>query len=348
MSKIFSKTMNSVPVLRQDLLDKYPPLYIHPRKLYFYDLACNAHKLVPGHMIISRFSFNEQAFDGGFPYKSCTTFSTDPTYYDYKKDVSTEDRFVCYVNFADYNLFGFYDDGKFAQDEIQTTEHPLLGSVVRYLEAKEIPSLEPYTALSENKIPSPYLIENVPYWISVNTSVIMPDGSVHNLYGRNFRTETKEVVNEGVKIVEEEIDDNILAIAAPNEFYNEYYSVTDIRYIIQALLSGFSGAVDQAHKKNCNKIAIHTGNLGCGAFGGNPTLMYLAQFIAGNMSGVDELIFHAPIQERYEEAIQLYDAFIEKVVNGGNEVVRGIVCSMKSIIDFLDSYKFMWGNGNGT
>lgn len=38
-----------------------------------------------------------------------------------------------HINFADFHLFGFYEGGLFAQDEMQVAEHPILGSIRDYL-----------------------------------------------------------------------------------------------------------------------------------------------------------------------------------------------------------------------
>lgn len=343
----FTRKINGVSVSKKLLLQEYAPKYICERKKLFFDLARKVHPKPEGEMEITRWGFDENGFEDGADFFDNCEFSTVPEYYDYKKDMSSRERAVWYVNFADFLLFGFYDDNKFAQDEIQTTEHPLLGSVVRYLDDKRFPDLVTETALVRNKITAPYLVENVPYWVSINTSVKMPDGSVHNLYGRCFRNETEEVLHTGVKVVEENINDNIIAIAAPDDFYNESYSATDIRYLMETLLTSFSGACKQSREKGAGEVVIHTGNWGCGAFGGNKVLTYLSQFIAGCLCGVDQLVFHAPDEGCFQEAREMFREFKEKVVLVGEDKAKGKVGSLKVVLEFLMGKGFKWSNSDG-
>lgn len=86
---------------------------------------------------------------------------------------------VCWVKFADKNLFVYYGSDFFAQDEIQTLEHPLLGSVVEYLDNNEIPNLISKTE-GKNRV-TPFFVENVPYWISVNVNPILSSGETANI-----------------------------------------------------------------------------------------------------------------------------------------------------------------------
>ena len=337
----FSRKLNGVSVSRQLLLDEYTPDYIHSRKKYFFDKARELHQKIDKDMVISRWAFDETGFEGGVYFsESDIKFVTE--YYDYKKDISTQERSVWYVNFADFLLFGFYDDGKFAQDEIQTLEHPLLCSVVRYLDEKKLPNMETETALSRNKITAPYLVENVPYWISVNTSVKMADGSVHNIYGHCFSTESHEVLNEGVKIIKENINDNIIAVSAPDSYRDDYYSFSELRYIIESLITSFSAAIYRDRAKGISETIIHTGNWGCGALKGNSILSYLCQFIAAGISGVTKLIFHAPILQDFNRALLYFEDFKRNIVNNGPATVKGKICSLRQIIDFLTELKFHW------
>ena len=321
----FCRKLNGGSVSKAELLDKYTPDYSFSRKRWLFEQACAVHSKVSGDLEISRWAFDESVFEKGAGFYSGCKISSVPGYYDYK-DRSSSERYVWYVNFADYLLFGFYDDSKFAQDEIQSLEHPLLCSVVRYLDDNNLPHLPTYTALIRNKVTAPYLVENVPYWISVNTSVTMADGSVHNLYGHNFSTESHDVINAGIKIVQEDLNNNIIAMAAPDSINNGCYSYSDIRYSIETVLTAFSAAAVQADKKGCKKVVIHTGNWGCGAFGGVPVFSYLCQFIAGSMCGIDELVFHAPVMQDFNKALALFEDFKSQVVK---------VPSLKSIITFL-------------
>ena len=115
-----------------------------------------------------------------------------------KQEHNLDSNKVWWVKFADKNLFVYYGSDLFAQDEIQTLEHPLLGSVVEYLDNNEIPNLISKTE-GKNRV-SPFFVENVPYWISVNVNPILSSGETANIYGRNFSQEQEDIVNLGMKL----------------------------------------------------------------------------------------------------------------------------------------------------
>ena len=52
------------------------------------------------------------------------------------------------------------------------------------------------------------------------------------------------------------------------------------------------------------KIIIHTGNWGCGAFGGNVELHTMLQIIAAVSAGVDEMIYHAVDEKNLSNAFE--------------------------------------------
>ncbi len=68
-----------------------------------------------------------------------TQFLCKPDVYDYaapekeKKGKNDKKTYDFYVNFADANLFGFYQQNLLAQDELQTMEHPILCSIREYM-----------------------------------------------------------------------------------------------------------------------------------------------------------------------------------------------------------------------
>jgi len=53
------------------------------------------------------------------------------------------------------------------------------------------------------------------------------------------------------------------------------------------------------------KVIIHTGNWGCGAYGGNPEIMALLQMAAARLAGIDELVYHTfapPFTKAFKKA----------------------------------------------
>ena len=86
-------------------------------------------------------------------------------------DPKSPDEMCWYLNFADPRLFCLYDSHLFAQDEIQTLEHPLLASIMLTLDRARIPELRTLTV--EGGQPTPWIFENVPYWIKVDTTPVI-------------------------------------------------------------------------------------------------------------------------------------------------------------------------------
>jgi hypothetical protein len=84
---------------------------------------------------------------------------------------------------------------------------------------------------------------------------------------------------------------------------------------------------------------VHTGYWGCGAFGGNRTLMALLQVLAARMAGLDRLIFHTGGPDGEEP----FKHALERV----NQLGSGPL-STSDLLDRLVAMRFEWGVGNGT
>lgn len=297
--------LGNVKVNIQELLKKYPPEYTDENKIEAYKDALKFHGNKDGEINISRVNFNAEKEELPLE-KTESTIKVVEGFYRYQEDNSDENKNVWYINFADPMLFGYYDGPAFAQDEIQTLEMPLLASCMLYLDGEKIPGLESKTIelrstvyepepnfylTKKKKYPTPYLIENVPYWISVETNPLLSDGTRENIYGRLMRNASKKAIKAGIKTFKGDLKNNIIAVAAP-EGGRDLYTENQIEYILQGLITAFSAAVHQTKEAGKSKSVIHSGNLGCGAFGGNKELMYLAQIYASNITGVDELVMH--------------------------------------------------------
>ena len=81
---------------------------------------------------------------------------------------------------------------------------------------------------------------------------------------------------------------NILAMAAP-AWGNGDYTEQEIAYVLNAAFTGFSAARRESKRfaGASSRAVIHTGFWGCGAFGGNRSLMTILQAMAGDLAGVD-------------------------------------------------------------
>ena len=341
----------------QELIKNFPPEYQNASKRKYYEKAAYIHRHQKGIIKISRWQFADERKSPLELIQQATVIENDPKFFDYS-DNDTEDSRVFYLNFADPLLFGYYDTNLFAQDEIQTFEHPLLASVSEYLEAKKISGLEPLTEVKEHTndekhrilhIPTPYIIENVPYWIQVNTNPVLKNGKTANIYGRNFSIASKyaesetesedkliarEIFSRAFTLIEREEKHNILAMTAPNSGYgNDLYTEQELILLLTCLLVGFGGAAKCTSESKKKECVIHTGNWGCGAFGNDKELVYLMQMFCASVTGISKIVFHG---------LSITDkAILENARKKLAEVKDG-----DRIIDFLLAQEYRWHFGN--
>ncbi len=242
------------------LIEKYPPKYANPSKERKYEEARKFKEVVDrpcGTIIVSRWKFES---DFGTYKKGDFKIEVRDDFFCYDDAVSKDDR-IFYLNYADSNLFGYYGSDLFAQDEIQTLEHPLLGSVLEYIDKNEVANFRSFT--EEGGEPTPFVVERVPYWLSVNTNPVLPNGKVENLYSWNFSKASKKVIDIGVKVVKEEKRNNIVAMAAPSGGNGEY-TKKQLEKMLKTVVAAFGGAVRQTAESGRLNCVIHTGNWGAG------------------------------------------------------------------------------------
>jgi len=306
----------------QNLINNFPPNFENERKRKYFIKALAAHKNTSGSINISRWCIEQNLKLQIEIVKNKMEISTEQNFFDYK-DCSTNSKKVWYMNYADSNLFGYYGSDLFAQDEIQTLEHPLLGSIVEYLDKSKIKNLCSKTV--QENIPTPYVFENVPYWIEVNTAPTLTNGKKANLYGRNFSDLPEDVVDCGIKIVQGEKQNNIIAMAAPSNGKG-LYTKLELENLLETVLAAFTGAVDKSKEKEC---VIHTGSWGCGAFGNNKELMYLSQMIGASSAGCKKLLFHKVEEVDFKNAESKFEMIKEKM-------------SFNEAVEFLLNQKFVW------
>lgn len=238
------------------------------------------------------------------------------------------------MNFADPKLFGYYGGPMFAQDEIQVFEHPILGSIREYLLDGTEEGMKPWALTlrdGQPHTPTPYLIEQAPQWQKVDTTPRLPLGGMGMIYGHNFSTAPDEEVEAGIKVVDEDIRNNIMACSAI--VGSGQYSYEDIEIQFKTLLCAFKSAKEISTEKG-KKCVIHGGMWGCGAFGGNPELMLFLQICAAGVCGVDELVLHAVDDDAYEDALDMY-------LDMNDEM------SLDGIIMMLYDNEYYWGQGDG-
>ena len=113
------------------------------------------------------------------------------------------------------------------------------------------------------------------------------------------------------------------------------------KFVLATALTGFSGAVYEARERIAPDVqtAVHTGFWGCGAYGGNPTLMPLLQMIAACGSELNKMVFHSGSDSAgYAKALEI----LEDLLPVGREL------ALDKLISQVEDLGFEWGVSNGT
>jgi hypothetical protein len=184
---------------------------------------------------------------------------------------------VWHLNFADRELFGYYGGSLLAQDEHQVLEHPVLGSLRAALQQGVDPTLVPWTREYE---PTPFLIKGAQRSLAFVT--------VRGPYGNAFRASTRERILASTTFLTSPTYSNVLAMAAPAGGYGRY-SLEELRDILLTAYVGFAACKRESGDSKC---VVYTGHWGCGAFGGNRTVMALLQIAAAHIAEIDRLVYH--------------------------------------------------------
>jgi hypothetical protein len=242
-----------------------------------------------------------------------------------------------YVNFADPRLFGFFEGGLFAQDEMQVTEHPALGALRDALLARGMKALT-----VESGQPTPVLVMGVERRCRVATNPDASAGRPHGLYGNEFARATEAAIRRATTRIDPPTLTNVIAIAAPHGRPGAY-TKSDIDHVLRTAHSGFRAAVLESKRAlgAGSTVIVHTGWWGCGAFGGNRVLMAALQLMAAELAGVDQLAFHSappPDEASLKEAMRVLRDF----AGSSREI------STAALIEHLTEMGFPWGVGNGT
>lgn len=265
-----------------------------------------------------------------------------PGYFDYQPLRGAPDGAVAWhLNFADPDLFYAYGGSLLAQDELQVVEHPVLASLREALVAR---GGRPRTVGAGG--PTPVLVTGAERRVDLRTEPDTAAGRPYGLYGNAFAAAGPDEVAAAVRVIAPPTVSNILAIAAPSGGSGAYRA-DEIRRVVQTAYSGFAAAVlesarlrDHAGRTEAPAVVIHTGHWGCGAFGGDRTLMAMLQLLAAHLAGIEVLAFHtgpaggdAPVERARDLLGDLLAAG-----EGSTEAVLGAVAGMG----------FRWGVSNGT
>lgn len=238
----------------------------------------------------------------------------------------SDDRMVWYPNFADPDLFGYWDGPLLAQDELQVLEHPTLAAIRSALLAEGLST----ATLDSARQPAPFLLQGLARVLDFD---VMPcPARPGGLYGNRFRHASWDEIEGAITRLDPPTTTNLLALSAPYGGRGRY-GLFEIRWILSAAYTAFAAAVARSGGK---PVTLHTGFWGCGAFGGDPVLMTLAQWCAASAAGVDEVVMHS-IDARGAQA--LVDA--ERLLG------RVDVAGLDAAAEALEKLGRIWGVSDG-
>jgi hypothetical protein len=323
---LFRHTWNT-----SELLEMHRPRHAHPNKVLLFDLALDECSAPTGEMSLSRWPTLSLPASMGRPADPFR-IEAIPGHFTYAPTDQAE-TLEWHLNFSDLDAFATWRTALFAQDEIQVAEHPALASLHLVAREQGISMRTVDESLDYSSRPTPVLVSGVERRIEVETTV-------SGLYGNAFQRATQEQVSRATRRIDPPTLSNILAIQAP-EPGSGLYTASDIRQILITAYSGFVAAIEESKLQMgpTSSTSIHTGFWGCGAYGGNRTLMLLLQILAAHLASVQDIVFYlgrASGRRHHDESLALY----EQIAAKPNTPVA-------SIIARLEEAGFAWGVSDG-
>ena len=258
------------------------------------------------------------------------------SFYDYLPVPGDPGRVEWHVNFADPHLFGAYGSSLMAQDEMQVAEHPVLGSLREALVAS---GRQPMTV--EAGRPTPVLVMDAERRCRIATDCSVDEGRPAGLYGNAFARADVATVRRATRRIEPPTITNVIAMAAPWGGRGEY-AASEIQYALSTAFTAFQVAgFEPAHEQaGAIRVGVHTGFWGCGAFGGNRVLMAMLQLLAGEMAGLDVLVFHTGSPEARRDLDRARE-LLERLFPAE------IPVAIPQAIERITAQKFRWGVSDG-
>lgn len=306
-----------------ELVSQYPPQIEHSKKRLLFELAMN--REVSGALTVYR--YGEIPVPENFtPVLPETTVAATSGFFRYCDNDSADHW---YMNFAHHNLFNGYGHFMFAQDEIQVAEHPAMASAREMMLARQ-DELRPLTV--ENGNPTPVLFRNVPRTIDIRTNQI---------YGARFARAEDDTIRDATRHTAPVTYSNILAIEAPISSGNKMYSADEIEYALRTAYSGFRAVVlaSATYWSAVRPIVLHTGNWGCGAYGGNRQLMLTIQMMAARLAGLNQIVFHCGSES--VDDVSSFDSMLRTTFSFRPGV------RLANVLKKLVSDGFEWGASDG-
>ena len=207
---------------------------------------------------------------------------------------------------------------------------------------------EPARALADGMLPctvvagrpTPVLIAGAPRRCVVATDIDPARGRPLGLYGRRFARASPEVVRMATTRLEPPTRSNILAMEAP-ACLRGVYTEEQLHHILETAITGFSAARAVSGELAPGRATmIHTGYWGCGAYGGDRTLMAMLQLVAAATSGIERVVFHV-VDRQGRETFARASAALDTLAG---ELAPA---PMSEMIACLAAMGFRWGVSDG-
>lgn len=241
-----------------------------------------------------------------------------------------------YMNFAHSDVFCGYGGQFFAQDEIQVAEHPgLAGLRMAVLEEQFTDCSNPNLKMLsvESRTPTPILVSGVERRCAVSIEPNQEIGLPNGLYGREFSQARPDSLEKAVKVLKSPTQSNIVCMEAP-QYGSGKYTRAEIEHILKTAGAGFEAVKEKTDKMALkDRVVIHSGYWGCGAYGGNKVLMAWAQLVAASWH-LDKLVFYTGNDPKpFDKAAEIFATQL------------GLNTS-KAIAEML-GIGFVWGESDG-
>src|SRR5688572_6158916 len=307
------------PITRQAfdaaaLMREHPPKFRHRNKQAVFEMSHGAGTRPPGGLVVfTRWGAMK------LPWELAATaglaIEARADVYDYQPTDMATGGLEWHVNFADPHLFVAYGSGLFAQDEMQVLEHPVLGALKEALDdsGQIVLTVEKGRA-------TPVLVRGAQRRVAVATDANAAEGRPGGLYGNRSAAAPVEAVRRAARVIDPTTVSNLIAMAAPVGGAGRY-TREEIEHVLTTAYTGYAAAVLET-RQACGeegRTVVHTGFWGCGAFGGNRTLMSMLQIVAARLAGLDGLVFHAfdsAGRTRFEGARVILDLEVAPIGKG--------------------------------
>ncbi len=327
------------PICRREfptaaLVAEFPARFSHANKQIVHGISCP-----PGAVHSGRITFSRWAAVDPPAEVSGGAAGVEPreNYFEYEPVPAGVARVEWHLNFSHSDLFCAYSGSLFAQDEMQVTEHPALGSLREALLKSD---LDPLTV--EDGVPTPVLVAGVERRCRVAIDPNAALGRPNGLYGNNFARAKPDAVARATEPLVPPTVTNVLAMEAPTGGTGRY-TRGEIEYILRTAYTGFLAARVESSRlfELTPEAVVHTGYWGCGAYGGHRVLMALLQILAARLAKLDRLVFHtgdASGSATFRNALAVAD----RDLGLGN-----VPLALVAVIDKLDAMAFRWGVSDG-